>query len=121
MIYSLLFKTSGIHIRAISFGKKIIPPTTAAAIAISKTAPAARSLVRLMASLYSGDTKSASASTAELTASAANTAPITITQAIHSIFDISSRNPALTTQTAAKQCIQALCSFVISKHIPLKA
>lgn len=121
MIYFLLFKTFDIYNRAISFGKKIIPPTTAAAIAISRTAPAARSFVRLMASLYSGDTKSASASTAELTASAANTAPITITTAIHSIFEISSRKPANTTHTAAKQCIQALCSFVISKRIPLKA
>lgn len=68
-----------------------------------------------------GDTKSASASSAELTASAASTAPITITTAIHSICEISSRKPAAITQTAAKQCIQALCSFVTSKRMPLKA
>ena len=64
----------------------------AAAIAMINTAPAARSLVRLMASLYSGDTKSAIASSAELTASAASTAPITITTAIHSVCEISKSN-----------------------------
>ena len=49
-------------------------PTIAAAIAINNTAPAAKSFVRLIASLYSGETKSARASMDELTASAANTA-----------------------------------------------
>lgn len=93
----------------------------AAAIAISNTAPAAKSFVRLMASLYSGETKSAKASIEEFTASAAKTAPITITTATHSIRDKPSRAPAISTQTAAKQCIQALCSFVINSLIPLKA
>ena len=43
-------------------------PTIAAAIAINNTAPAAKSFVRLIASLYSGETKSARASMDELTA-----------------------------------------------------
>ena len=40
----------------------MINPTIAAAIAINNTAPAAKSFVRLIASLYSGETKSARAS-----------------------------------------------------------
>lgn len=51
----------------------IINPTMAALIARINTAPAAKSFVRLIASLYSGETKSASASMEELTASAAST------------------------------------------------
>lgn len=96
-------------------------PTIAAAIAINNTAPAAKSFVRLIASLYSGETKSARASMDELTASAANTAPITIVTAIHSMRESPNTIPAISTQTAAKQWIQALCSFVINSLIPLKA
>ena len=55
----------------------------AAAIAIIKTAPAARSFVFFIASLYSGETKSANDSMDEFIASADNTAPITITTPIH--------------------------------------
>ena len=46
----------------------------AAAIAIIKTAPAARSFVFFIISLYSGETKSANDSMDELIASADNTA-----------------------------------------------
>ena len=99
----------------------MINPTIAAAIAINNTAPAAKSFVRLIASLYSGETKSARASMDELTASAANTAPITIVTAIHSMRESPNTTPAISTQTAAKQWIQALCSFVINSLIPLKA
>lgn len=83
----------------------------AAAIAIIKTAPAA-SLSFFIISLYSGETKSANDSMDELIASADNTAPITITTAIHSVWDKPKKKPAITTQIAAKQCIHALCSFV---------
>ena len=99
----------------------MINPTIAAAIAINNTAPAAKSFVRLIASFYSGETKSARASMDELTASAANTAPITIVTAIHSMRESPNTTPAISTQTAAKQWIQALCSFVINSLIPLKA
>ena len=68
-------------------------PTIAAAIAINNTAPAAKSFVRLIASLYSGETKSARASMDELTASAANTAPITIVTAIHSMRESPNTHP----------------------------
>ena len=85
----------------------------AAAIAIIKTAPAARSFVFFIISLYSGETKSANDSMDELIASADNTAPITITTAIHSVWDKPKKKPAITTQIAAKQCIHALCSFFI--------
>ena len=74
----------------------------AAAIAIIKTAPAARSFVFFSISLYSGETKSANDSMDELIASA-------------------KKKPAITTQIAAKQCIHALCSFCINKRMPLKA
>lgn len=57
----------------------------------------------------------------ELIASADNTAPITITTAIHSVWDKPKKKPAITTQIAAKQCIHALCSFCINKRMPLKA
>ena len=93
----------------------------AAAIAIIKTAPAARSFVFFIISLYSGETKSANDSMDELIASADNTAPITITTAIHSVWDKPKKKPAITTQIAAKQCIHALCSFCINKRMPLKA
>ena len=94
----------------------------AAAIAIIKTAPAARSFVFFIISLYSGETKSANDSMDELIASADNTAPITITTAIHSVCGINRRKkPAITTQIAAKQCIHALCSFCINKRMPLKS
>lgn len=96
-------------------------PTIAAAIAVIKTAPAARSFVFFMAALYSGETRSASASIAELIASAANTAPITIETAIHSMGDNPRNIPATITQIAAKQCIQALCSFCINSRIPFNA
>ena len=82
----------------------------AAAIAIIKTAPAARSFVFFIISLYSGETKSAN-----------DSAPITITTAIHSVWDKPKKKPAITTQIAAKQCIHALCSFCINKRMPLKA
>ena len=91
----------------------------AAAIAIIKTAPAARSFVFFIISLYSGETKSANDSMDELIASADNTAPITITTAIHSVWDKPKKKPAITTQIAAKQCIHALCSFCINKVKPL--
>ena len=87
----------------------------AAAIAIIKTAPAARSFVFFIISLYSGETKSANDSMDELIASADNTAPITITTAIHSVWDKPKKKPAITTQIAAKQCIHALCSNNTSK------
>ena len=77
----------------------------AAAIAIIKTAPAARSFVFFIASLYSGETKSANDSMDELIASADNTAPITITTAIHSVWDKPKEKPAIITQIVAKQCI----------------
>ena len=85
------------------------------------TAPAARSFVRFIASLYPGETRSAIASMDEFTASAASTVPMANTTAIHSVFDMSNANPAIMTQAAAKQCIHALCSFVMSSIIPLKA
>ena len=93
----------------------------AAAIAIIKTEPAARSFVFFIAPLYSGETKSANDSMEELTASADNTAPITIVIAIHSVLDKPKKEPAIITQIAVKQCIHALCSFCINKRIPLKA
>ena len=93
----------------------------AAAIAIIKTAPAARCFVFFIASLYSGETKSANDSMDELIASADNTAPITITTAIHSVWDKPKEKPAIITQIVAKQCIHALCSFCINKRMPLKA
>ena len=67
----------------------------AAAIAIIKTAPAARSFVFFIISLYSGETKSANDSMDELIASADNTAPITITTAIHSVWDKPKKKPAI--------------------------
>ena len=78
----------------------------AAAIAIIKTAPAARSFVFFIISLYSGETKSANDSMDEL---------------IDSVWDKPKKKPAITTQIAAKQCIHALCSFCINKRMPLKA
>ena len=81
----------------------MIQPTTAAAIATKRTAPAAKSFVRLIASLYSGDTRSAKASMDELTASAANTMPITTTMAIHSKWEICKTNPNATALIAAAQ------------------
>lgn len=96
-------------------------PTAAAAIAVINTAPAARSFVFFIASLYWGETRSASASIAELIASAAKTAPITIQTAIHSKGDNPKNRPADTTQIAAKQWIQALCSCCIKMRIPFNA
>ena len=84
-------------------------------IASISTAPADRSLVRLMASSYAGDTLSASASIEELIASAANTMPIHRQMAIHSIQDNPVRKPAASTHTVMKQCIQALCSLRMSR------
>ena len=56
----------------------------AAAIAIIKTAPAARSFVFFIISLYSGETKSANDSMDELIASAVNTArPLSILSGIN--------------------------------------
>lgn len=70
------------------FGTNIISPTMAAAMASISTAPAARSLVRFIASLYPGETRSAIASMDEFTASAASTVPIANTTAIHSLADM---------------------------------
>ena len=86
-----------------SLGTKTMSPTTAAAMANIRTAPAARSFVRLIASLYPGETKSANASIDELMASAANTSPIAKVMTIHSAAESPSTAPATTTQTAAKQ------------------
>ena len=81
----------------------IINPTMAALIARINTAPAAKSFVRLIASLYSGETKSASASMEELTAPAASTEPMANTMAIHSVEESPISHPAMVTHTAAKQ------------------
>ena len=75
----------------------------AAAMASISTAPAARSLVRFMASLYPGETRSAIASMDEFTASAARTVPMANVTAIHSVVDIPNAKPAIMTHTAAKQ------------------
>lgn len=75
----------------------------AAAMAKINTAPDARSLVRLMASSYSWVTRSAKASIAELTASAASTIPMANITAIHSDMLIPKKKPATTTHTAANQ------------------
>ena len=84
-------------------GTNIISPTIAAAIARISTAPAARSLVRFIASLYPGETRSAIASMDEFTASAARTVPMANTTAIHSVLEIPNTNPAIITHTVAKQ------------------
>ena len=63
----------------------------AADMASISTAPAARSLVRLIASLYPGETRSAMASIDEFTASAASTVPMAKVTAIHSVVDMSKR------------------------------
>lgn len=81
----------------------MIIPIITAIIAKINTAPAAKSFVRLIASLYSGDTKSDIASMDELIASAENTAPIMIRIAIHSVLDNSKIKPAISTQIVAKQ------------------
>ena len=93
----------------------------AADMASISTAPAARSLVRFMASLYPGETRSAMASMDEFTASAARTVPMANITDIHSVVDMLKANPAAMTHTAAKQCIHALCSLVMSSFMPLKA
>lgn len=93
----------------------------AADMASISTAPAARSLVRLIASLYPGETRSAMASIDEFTASAASTVPMAKVTDIHSVVDMSKANPAIITHPAAKQCIHALCSRVMSNIMPLKA
>lgn len=103
------------------FGTNIISPTVAAAMASINTAPAARSLVRFIASLYLGETRSEMASMDEFTASAAKTVPMANITAIHSVVDMSKANPAIMTHIAAKQCIHALCSRVMSSLIPLNA
>lgn len=102
-------------------GTNIISPTMAAPMASMSTAPAARSLVRLIASLYPGETKSAIASIDEFTASAASTVPMANVTAIHSVVEMPKANPAIMTQNAAEQCIHALCSLVMRSFIPLKA
>ena len=86
-----------------NLGINTINPTIAAVIANIRTAPAARSFVRFIASLYSGETKSAKASIDELIASAANTRPMAKAMTIHSSAERFSRKPANNTQTAAKQ------------------
>ena len=104
-----------------SFGTNIIKPAVAAAAAVSKTAAAARSLARFMASSYSGDTRSAIASMAELNASAASTPPMQRITIIHSVGDMRKTAPAAMAHTAAAQCIHALCSVAISDRIPANA
>ena len=61
------------------------------------TAPAAKSFVCLIASSYSGDTLSHNASIAELTPSAASTAPIHKITAIHSKVESPNSPPATIT------------------------
>ena len=85
----------------------------AAAIAIIKTAPAARSFVFFIISLYSGETKSANDSMDELIASADNTAPITITTAIHSVWDKPKKKPAITTQKPQNN-VSTHCALFVS-------
>ena len=84
-------------------GKKISAPITIEAIARIKTAPAAKSFVCLMASRYSGETKSHRYSIAVLTASAASTIPMANTIAIHSNRSKPNKNPAAITHIAIKQ------------------
>lgn len=84
----------------------------AAAIAIIKTAPAARSFVFFIASLYSGETKSANDSMDELIASADNTAPITITTAIHSDLDKPKEKPANNHANSSKTMYPCIVLFL---------
>lgn len=84
-------------------GMNTSEPMIAAAIAVSNTAPAAKSFERLMASSYSGETRSHKVSIDELNASPAHTEPIANTTSIHSVRFNSNSHPAATTQTVAKQ------------------
>lgn len=81
----------------------MINPIITATIAMINTAPAAKSFVCLMDSLYSGETKSDMASIAELIASAEKTAPIIIIMEIHSVVDKLKIKPAGITQIVIAQ------------------
>lgn len=76
---------------------------TAAVMAETRTAAAARSFTFLMSSLRSEHTKSDRFSTAELIISKLNTSPIANITATHSIDEILNSIPATTTHTVAKR------------------
>ena len=100
---------------------KIRQPMVSAVIALTKTAPAARSFIFLIVVCRSGEIKSATFSMDVLMSSRTNTKPIAKTIAIHSNVEISSRKPKTMTAIAAIRCNSALGSSLISVLSPLKA
>lgn len=103
------------------FGKNTISPTTTSVSAISSTAPAAKSLACFTASSRSPVTLSASASTAELTASATKTPPMHSEIATHSMAESPSHQPQPATAIAATTWMRALCSQRSNRTMPAKA
>ena len=84
-------------------GRKIIHPTTTAAKTIRSTAPAATSLAVAIRGSFSRVTRSASFSTAVLNASAIKTPPMQSATKHHSRELMFTKNPTITTHTAANK------------------
>ena len=100
---------------------KIIHPTIRAAIAVNNTAAAAKSFTFFIMGFCWGLTKSQRDSIAELKLSAAKTMPQARAIAIHSLIEILNHIPAAITKIVTQLCILALCSYLKSILMPLKA
>lgn len=99
----------------------MIIPAIKEIIAPVSTAAAERSFIFFIVSCFSGETKSAIFSMAELINSKANTPPIQRKITIHSYMDIRNTIPATNTNSAMNRCIRALCSSFNKIFKPLKA
>jgi hypothetical protein len=86
-----------------------------------RTPAAARSFTSLIDFCFSAETKSDNFSMDVFIASAVKTIPIAIRTATHSEIEILKAIPAIITDRAAAECIQALCSLENRTLMPLKA
>lgn len=109
------------YINPTKYGKKIIVPMVAAAMAHISTAPAAMSLTSPANLLYSGETKLTNLSIAVLNASAAKTKAMHSMMISHSVVVMWHTIPRTTTPNVRVVCIQALCSLLIKLPIPFQA
>lgn len=90
-------------------------------IAANNTAAEEMSLIYLICSCLSGDTKSHKCSIAELIISNPTTIMIRVSIASHSKGDMSKMKPIIHVRIAITRCIRALCSYLNNSLSPLIA
>lgn len=125
-IVSLLFAPCSLplaiyYILPITAGPKIKTPTTNETMAVTKTAPAAISLITFISGWIPGCWKSAMRSMALFNASAASTDPIHKSTRQSSAMEIFSQIPVINTKAAATNSIRALRSVRNNKASPAMA